>query len=308
MNKTRTHILFLILLLPSSFSFSAQAWVDLKEWKKPKVFDLSPGADTAMINTTRQSHRSNPTMLQLNKTNASALGLYPLVDTLVAGVNFGGSWSELKNIPWNSEQKRMTARGSYIELAALYALSDTHSVYVSPGVSFKTAKIDEIETQERYAALTAYTVWAVDPSLGLGVGLSARKNSRTQTLVPLVGGAWQLSEDVRIDGWLPANLHARWKLTPSQAIFTRLELAGESALTQIRNQAGQSEIQLLGGQFLLGYSLSTPIGFGTGRIRIDPSIGFFKGKLSQKELVTQTKRETTPPVAPLADVRIAVAF
>ncbi|NBW81613.1 hypothetical protein EBR21_07650, partial [bacterium] len=70
----------------------------------------------------------------------------------------------------------------------------------------------------------------------------------------------------------------------------------------------KTEVQLLGAQFMLGYSIGTLIGFGTGAVRIDPSVGFFKGKLTQTNVASESKSEASTQVNPLADVRIAVAF
>jgi hypothetical protein len=297
-----------VALLATIFSSSAMAWVDLNEWKKPKVFGLSPSADTAFVNTTLQSNRDNKNQPAMNKTNTSVLALYPMLDNLVAGFNFGGSTTEVKNIPTAAGLKNLRSNGSWIELAALYSINDDLSIYVSPGLSFRKSTAEGSDTRESFASLTTYGVWAAQDNIGLGLGLSARKNSRTQTLIPIVGGAWQATPEFRLDGWLPANVHARWKLGNGQAVFARVELAGDSSLSQSIVSDTKTEVQLLGGQFMLGYSIGTLIGFGTGSLRIDPSIGFFKGKLTQTNVESEAKTGTSTQLNPLADLRIAVAF
>lgn len=297
-----------IVLAAGFVSTPAMAWVKLSEWKKPKVFGLSPSADTASINSTMQNAGSGENSISMNKTSSSVLALYPMLDNLVAGFNFGGSVGEIKSIPTPAGNRGMKTSGSWLELAALYAFNDNISVYFSPGMSSKRSSAEGKETRENFASLTTYGVYAIDDNVGLGLGLSARRNTRSQTVIPLVGGAWQASPDVRIDGWLPANVHARWKLGEGQAVFARLELAGESALSEGIITDSKTEVQLLGGQFLIGYSIGTLIGFGTGVVRIDPSIGFYKGQLSQTNVSSGSKSEKSTGLNPLADVRIAVAF
>ena len=297
-----------VLFLMCSLSGSSQAWVKLDEWKKPKVFGLAPSADTAFVNTGAQRIKDGSDTPAMNKTNVSLLGLYPMLDELVAGFSAGAGAAEIKNIKTSSGLKSLKTRGSYIEAAALYAFSDDLSMYFSPGYSTKESETAAGKTQENSVTLTTYSVWAASDQLGLGLGIAGRKNARSQTIIPLIGGAWQPAPEFRIDGWLPVNLHARWKYSPSQALFARIELAGDSSLSKQINSGTQTDVQLLGAQFLAGWSIGMPIGFGTGMIRLDPSVGVFKGQLTQKISAGQLEQKTETSVNPLADVRLAIAF
>lgn len=295
-------------ILVSLAPHSSYAWVNLSEWKKPKVFGLAPSADTAFISTTLQGKGQNADEPRMNKTSASLLGLYPMLNELVAGLNAGGSVATLENIPITGARQTLKTQSAWLEFAALYALQDNLSIYVSPGFSSKKTIASAGNTTETSATLTTYSVWSATDEIGLGLGLAGRKNARTQTLIPLVGGAWQPTPEFRLDGWLPVNLHARWKYTPRQAVFARLELAGDSAMSDKLTSGAKTDVQLLGAQMLLGWSIGMPIGFGTGFLRLDPSLGFFKGQLSQKFDNGQSDLNRTTPVNPLADIRLAVAF
>ena len=101
---------------------TAHAWIDLSKWQKPKVFGLGPGAETAQIATSlqKESKENLPTM---SKLNASILGLYPILDPLVAGVSLGSSTADIKNIPTTDGFQELRTVSSYLELAALYAVS-----------------------------------------------------------------------------------------------------------------------------------------------------------------------------------------
>lgn len=294
-----------LLLLHSTV---AEAFVDLNEWKKPKVFGLAPSADTAQVGTMMQSSKDNSTSPLLKKTNASLLGLYPLMHEFVGGFTAGGNSVEIKNIPTAQGQQTLKTSGLYAEIAGLYAISDNLSLFVAPGFSAKSASTLQGETKENFITLTSYSVLAVSDTLGLGLGLSGKKNDRTQSLIPLLGGAWQPTAEFRLDGWLPANVHARWKYTSSQALFAKIELNGDSALTAHLNGSEKHEVQLLGAQFLMGWSAGMPVGFGTGFVRIDPAVGIFKGQLTQTNTQTSTKSTTTTPMNPLVDLRIAMSF
>jgi len=308
MNTAAHFFAIFVTILLNLASESSFAWVNLNEWKKPKVFGLAPSADTALINTTLQGKGQNSDDTRMNKTSASLIGLYPMLDELVAGFNVGTSVATLENIPNTSGRQNLKTQSAWLELAALYALQDDLSLYVSPGFSSKRASVSAGRTTETSATLTAYGVWKASDVVGLGMGVAGRKNTRTQSLIPLIGGAWQPTPEFRLDGWLPVNLHARWKYTRGQAVFTRLELAGESAMSDKLNSGTQTNVQLLGAQILFGWSIGMPIGFGTGFLRLDPSLGFFKGQLSQKFENGQSDLNSTTPVNPLADIRLAVAF
>jgi hypothetical protein len=297
-----------VLFLICSLSGSSQAWVKLDEWKKPKVFGLAPSADTAFVSANVQRPNENSVSPTMTKTNAGILGLYPMLHELVAGVSGGGNAAEIKNIKTSEGIKSLNTRGAYFEAAILYAFSDEVSMYFSPGFSSKESQTPAGKTQESSATITTYGVWAASDELGLGLGLAGRKNDRSQTIIPLIGGAWQPAPKFRIDGWLPANIHARWKYSPSQALFARIELAGDSALSKQINSGTQTDVQLLGAQFLAGWSIGMPIGFGTGFIRLDPSVGVFKGQLTQKFSAGQAEQKVTTSLNALADVRLAVAF
>jgi hypothetical protein len=296
------------LLLICSLSAPCYGWVKLDEWKKPKVFGLAPSADTAFVSANVQRVSQNSEDPSMTKTNAGVLGLYPMLHELVAGISGGGSAAEIKNIKTSKGIKSLKTRGAYFEAAMLYAFSNDVSMYFSPGYSSKESQAPAGKTQEGSATLTTYGVWAASDELGLGLGLAGRKNDRSQTIIPLIGGAWQPSPQFRLDGWLPANIHARWKYSPSQALFARLELAGDSALSKQLNSGTQTDLQLLGAHLLMGWSVGMPIGFGTGFIRLDPSLGVFKGQLTQKFSTGQAEQKVTTPVNALADVRLAVAF
>ena len=289
-------------------SINAAAFVNLSEWKKPKVFGLAPSADTAQVGTMLQTPKNASADPLLKKTNASLLGLYPLMHELVGGFTAGGSSAEIKNIPTPQGNQILKTSSSYAEIAGLYAFTDNLSLFVAPGFSTKTAKTEKGETKESFITLTSYSVLAVSDSLGLGLGLSGKSNDRTQSLIPLLGGAWQPTTEFRLDGWLPANVHARWKYSSSQALFARLELNGDTALTEHLNISEKTDVQMLGAQFLMGWSAGMPIGFGTGFVRVDPAVGVYKGQLTQKNTQTEKQVKTNTAVNPVFDLRVAVAF
>lgn len=308
MSKLKLCLQMISLISTGAPAVNAWAWVDLNEWKRPKVFGLAPSADTAQLSYTSQGRRGENAGPHMSKASASALALYPMTHTLVAGFNFGGSSSQVRNIPAGDVLNTLQARGSYFELAALYAFSDNLSLYFSPGVSSKRATLENTEIRENFVTLTSYGVWAVDDDVGLGIGVSGKRNERTQTLVPLLGGAWQPVPEFRLDGWLPAHVQARWKFAPAQSLFARVELAGESALAGNSQNAEKTEVQLLGGQLYAGYSIGTPIGFGSGFLRFDPAVGFFKGNLKQTNGTSKNSTATGTQWNPLIDAKIAVAF
>lgn len=289
-------------------SAHAAAFVDLSEWKKPKVFGLSPSADTAQLGTMMQSGKNDSADPLLKKTNASLLGLYPLMHEFVGGFTAGGNRVEIKNIPTALGNQTLKTSGSYAEIAGLYAFSDNLSLFVAPGFSTKTAKTDKGETKENFITLTSYGVYAMSDVLGLGIGISGKRNERTQSIIPLLGGAWQPTSEFRLDGWLPANIHARWKYSASQALFARLELNGDTALTESLNASEKTDVQLLGAQFLMGWSIGMPIGFGTGFVRVDPAVGVYKGQLTQTNAVTEKQSKTSTSVNSVVDLRVALAF
>jgi hypothetical protein len=68
------------------------------------------------------------------------------------------------------------------------------------------------------------------------------------------------------------------------------------------------EVQLLGAQLYAGYSIGTPIGFGSGFVRFDSAIGFFKGNLKQTDVNSKNSTDTATRWNPLVDAKIAVAF
>lgn len=286
---------------------TAHAWVDLAKWQKPKVFGLAPSAETAQVATSlqKESRDNLPTM---SKLNASVLGLYPILDPLLAGFSFGSSTADIKNIPTTDGFQGLRSISSYLEVAALYAIDDSLSVYFSPGFSSKVAKVESAETRENFATLTTYGVYTVSDQVGLGLGVSGKKNTRTQSLVPLVGGAWQPTPEFRLDGWLPANVHARWKYAPAQSVFARLELAGDASYSKHISPENPTDVQLLGAQFLLGWSFGVPIGFSTGFLRLDSSVGTFKGQLTLKNTSTEEEEKTKTKANPLVDIRLALAF
>ncbi|MEN9808990.1 MAG: hypothetical protein RLZZ488_557 [Pseudomonadota bacterium] len=295
---------FLVLL----HSAHAAAFVNLSEWKKPKVFGLAPSADTAQVGTMIQSGKNASADPLLKKTNASLLGLYPIMHEFVGGFTAGGNSAEIKNVTTPQGKQTLKTSASYAEIAGLYAFSDNLSLFVAPGFSTKTAKTEKGETKESFITLTSYSVLAVSDTLGLGLGLSGKRNDRTQTVIPLLGGAWQPNAEFRLDGWLPANVHARWKYSASQALFARLELNGDTALSEHLTTSEKTDLQMLGAQFLMGWSIGMPIGFGTGSVRVDPSLGVFKGQLTQTNTQTEKQTKTSTEINPVVDLRVAVAF
>lgn len=291
----------------------AFAWVDLNEWKKPKVFGLSPSADTAFFDQNIPFPRSPNKKPTINKWSSSALALYPILDTLVAGFTLGASNSEIKNIPaGGSSQSLKTLQTStfVLEVAGLYAFNDQLSLFVAPGYSNKRSSTSGGHTQESFATLTSYAVLAASDHLGLGAGVAVRKNDRTQSVIPLLGGAWQLTPELRLDGWLPANVQTRWKYSDSQALFVRIELAGDAALSKQLIEQTSTDVQFLGAQVLFGWSIGTPLGFGAGFLRFDPSLGFFKGQLTQQMMLSPGNHSfrTSTPLYPLAESRVALTF
>ncbi|MEY3901413.1 MAG: hypothetical protein RL189_719 [Pseudomonadota bacterium] len=297
-----------IVVYALAHSAHAAAFVNLSEWKKPKVFGLAPSADTAQVGTMMQSGKNDSADPLLKKTNVSLLGLYPLKHEFVGGFTAGGNGAEIKNIPTPLGNQTLKTSGSYAELAGLYAFSDNLSLFVAPGFSTKTAKSEKGETKENFITLTSYSVYAVSDELGLGLGLSGKRNERTQSIIPLLGGAWQPTAEFRLDGWLPANVHARWKYSSSQALFARIELNGDSALSEHLAASEKTDLQMLGAQLLMGWSIGMPIGFGTGFVRVDPSLGVFKGQLTQTNTQTEKQVKTSTAVNPVVDLRVAVAF
>ena len=311
-----------LIFLSICASPHANAWVNLETWKKPKVFDLAPRADTASIRSTHPMTSKKPKdegapraensqegrFVRIQKSSASLIGLYPLIDELLAGITVSTSSTQLNELPTSDGYGNLKSTDLSLECAALFAWNESFSLYLAPGLSFKKAIAQGETTEEDFQTLTSYGVWALNNSLGVGLGFAGRVNSRTKSLIPFVGGAWQPTPNFRLDGWLPAHLTARWSYNNSQTIFARAELAGDAALSNSLRSENPTAVQLLGGQLLIGWSIGMPIGIGTGTVRLEPSVGAFRGQLTTENISTGNKEQANTELIPVADVKLAVAF
>jgi hypothetical protein len=301
-------LLCLVSLFVTLASGEAQAWVDLEKWKKPKVFDQAPS--TEIIQTGYKSYLRKPknSALRLTKTSGNLVGLYPLLDNLVAGVIVGAGAASVQDIQTESGLRSFQNSQLSVELAGQYAFSNEHSLFISSGMGFKELESKGKSTSESRMLLTTYSVWSLNDDVGLGIGLAGNHNTRKSTFVPLLGGSWQPSPELRVDGWLPSHVHTRWKYAPAQSLFLRLELSGESGYAKNFLGNNDADITLLGAQMILGWSLGMPIGIATGFLRIDPSFGFFAGNTSVENLFSGSKTKQKLGSVPVADIRVAVVF
>jgi hypothetical protein len=195
-----------------------------------------------------------------------------------------------------------------LELAGQYAFNEEHSLFVASGIGTRELRADGRSTKETTALLTTYTMWSFSDEIGLGIGAAGSHNSRRSNLFPLLGGSWQPSPELRIDGWLPSHVHGRWKYTPAQSLFVRLELSGEAGYAKRFFNEDDADITLVGVQTIFGWSVGMPLGVASGFLRIDPSLGFFAGNTSVKNNTSGKTTQQKMGAVPIADVRLAVIF
>ena len=285
----------------------AYSWEMLDHWRPPKVFSLAPSADTLFFQFEKPSTdiQDSPKM---TKSSYAALGLYPFDDRLVAGINFSGYQSILSGQMSNEDYTELQIRESKVELAGLYALSETHSIYVAPGVRYLKSEYLGHHFEEFFQVLTAYTVWALADNAGFGVGLSAGRNSRKSYFVPLIGGAWQYTPNFRIDGWLPANLAAILKVAENHAIIAKIEATGTGGLVNNKDENYEYEAQMIGANLLAGWSFRYPLGLGSGIAKFEPAFGVFRGKFTYANQEGGTSRSEVTPFRPIFHIRTAISF
>lgn len=294
-------------------SSHAVAWVDLETWRPPKVFALAPSADSIFIQAEGQKE-DNANTPSMNKRSFTVMGLYPLEDRLVAGLTFSGDYSVLSSHPSlvgtlsKERTEAIKISESKVELATLYALSETHSIYIAPGISQVHSAHLGNTYSEYYHGLTAYSVWALRDDLGVGLGLSTGKSARKSYFFPLFGGAWQPSPDFRIDGWLPANLNAIFKVADRHAVFSTVELTGAGATIYGMQDGEQFDVQMIGLKLLFGWSFRYPLGIGTGIAKLEPAIGLFRGKFTSKNLQSDSSDSKLTPFRAMFHLRAAVSF
>jgi len=308
----RTDLTALLLSLFTSVSLlaspEAKAWVELEQWKKPKVFDQAPSAEIVQVGYKTYLRKPKDSEVRLSKTSANLLGLYPLLDNFVAGFTMSAGSGSVQNILAENQLRSIQTSQLSLELTGQYAFSNENSLFLSSGVGYKELEANGRTTSETSAVLKTFTMWSINDEVGLGVGAAGNANSRRSNLMPLLGGSWQPSPELRIDGWLPSHIHTRWKFSQRQSLFLRLELSGESGYAKKFFNDDDADITLVGAQMILGWSVGMPIGFSTGFLRLDPSFGFFAGNTTVKNNVTGRKTEQRMGSAPLADIRVAVVF
>ena len=304
--KDRLKSLIYIVLLLAAVR-PAYSWETLDRWRPPKVFSLAPSADSLFFQVEKPSTeiQDSPNM---TKSSFAALGLYPFDDRLVAGLNFSGHQSSLRAQLASEEFSELEVTQSKVELAGLYALSETHSIYVAPGISHAQSEYFGHHLEEYFQVLTAYTVWVLADNAGFGVGLSAGRSSRKSYFVPLIGGAWQYTPNFRIDGWLPANLAAILKVAENHAIIAKIEATGTGGLANNRSENYEFDAQMIGVNFLVGWSFRYPLGLGSGLAKFEPAFGVFRGKFSNTNLEGGASRSEVTPFRPIFHLRTAISF